>query len=88
MKFVRLLCPAAKRVQPTVAELTFDLTGVSVSRLHRYAIYRAREYTELEDAVEKKTVYIGSPRSQTAERCSRELISPEIWYRATTALLD
>jgi hypothetical protein len=60
---VRLLTPAATRVQPVMAELTFDLTRVSVSKLYRNLLYRARQWSELMDAAGSKTVYIGSPRS-------------------------
>jgi len=60
---VRLLTPAATRVQPVNAELTFDLTTVSVSKLYRNLLYRARQWNELMDASGRKTVYIGSPKS-------------------------
>jgi hypothetical protein len=60
---VRMLFPGAQKVQPVVAELTFDLTEVSVGELHRGLIHRARQWNELEDASGKKTVYVGSAKS-------------------------
>jgi hypothetical protein len=60
---VRLLFPSTARVQPVVAEMTFDVTGVPVWQIHQRLVYRARQYTELMDVRGKKTVYIGSAKS-------------------------
>jgi hypothetical protein len=60
---MRLIFPDATRIQPTQVELTFDLERVSVNRLHRQMIHRARQWTEMQDSFWRKTVYIGSPAS-------------------------
>jgi hypothetical protein len=59
---MRLLLPAATRIQPTLVELTFDLAKTSVGYLHRYMIHGARQWNELVDR-RRRTVYVGSPAS-------------------------
>jgi hypothetical protein len=60
---MRLIFPAAQGIQPTQVELTFDLQGASVAKLHRQMIHGARQWSEMQDSLGRKTVYIGSPAS-------------------------
>jgi hypothetical protein len=60
---IRLLLPAATRIQPKLVELTFDLTKTSVGYLHRHMIHGARQWDEVADGWGRRTVYIGSPKS-------------------------
>jgi hypothetical protein len=61
---IRLLFPAATRIQPRLVELTFDLTKMSVGYLHRHMIYRSYQWDERWDRVtRRRTIYIGSPKS-------------------------
>ncbi len=61
---MRLLFPAASRIQPVLVELTFDLTKTSVDYLHQHMIHRSRQWNERWDRVRgRRTVYVGSPAS-------------------------
>jgi hypothetical protein len=61
---MRLLFPAATRIQPVQAELTFDFKKrVSVLYLYRHMIHGARRVVELSDIWGRKTVYLGSSKS-------------------------
>jgi hypothetical protein len=61
---MRLIFPAATRIQPVLVELTFDLTKISVDYLHQHMIHRSRQWNEWWDRVRgRRTVYIGSPAS-------------------------
>jgi hypothetical protein len=61
---MRLLFPNATEIKPVKAELTFDLTKVSVNYLHQHMIHGARQWYEWTDRVgRRRTVYIGSPTS-------------------------
>ncbi len=60
---MRLIFPAATRIQPTRVELTFDLRNVSVARLYQQMVHRARYSTEMTDSFGRRTVYVGSPAS-------------------------
>jgi len=61
---MRLLLPAATRIQPTLVELTFDLTKVSVNYLHQHMIHGALQWYEWTDRFGRtRTVYIGAPTS-------------------------
>jgi hypothetical protein len=61
---MRLLFPAATRIQPVLAELTFDFKKrASVLYLYRHMIHGARRVEELSDIAGNTTVYIGSPKS-------------------------
>ena len=60
---MRLLFPAASRIQPVLVELTFDLTKTSVGYLHRHMIHGARQWDEVVDRWRRRTVYVGSPVS-------------------------
>ena len=61
---MRLLFPNATGIKPVKAELTFDLTKVSVNYLHQHMIHGARQWYEWTDRVgRRRTVYIGSAAS-------------------------
>src|ERR1700693_5235313 len=51
---IRLLFPAATRIQPVMVELTFDLTKMSVDHLHRHMIHGARQWEEVADGWRKR----------------------------------
>jgi hypothetical protein len=61
---MRLLFPGATRIQPVLAELTFDLKNrASVLYLYRHMIHGARSFVEWSYLDGSTTVYIGSPKS-------------------------